>query len=726
MLTLDEEAQTLLVGLDEVALEAEECRQSFRSFVQQAWAIIEPFTPLKWNWHHDAIVEHLEAASRGEIPRLIVNVPPGSMKSILVSTMWPVWDWIDSPWRRFMSASYILDLAGRDSQRSRDLIQSDWYQARWGDRFRLVSDKNIKTNYENDKRGWRKAVSVMKGTGYRANVRILDDPHNIQEAESDTVREGVVNWARQTWSERGADPDTDIQVVVMQRVHQRDVCGYYLDEDELWRQDAVHLKIPMRFNPKKRCVTSLGFRDPRQQDRELLFPAMWDEGTTRHKESTLGEYGVAAQHQQEPAPPGGGILKDFWWRFWHFPDMENLPEIPQTLPDGEVRMVKSVPLPYSFDIEVQAWDMSFKNLDTSDPVCGLHMAKRGPDTFVRDHRWHRWTFTESQKQVKDFREQYPRASASLVEEAANGPAIIDSLRASVPGMIPMPTAGGKEARAQAAAPVLEGGNMYLPHPAMPGFEWVRPFIEELGLFNKGTHDDQVDAWSHGVKYLYGDAEQGIQITTEYNPRYHRFEHPQTPVPGLESFRFWHIDYWMCCIVGQVTPQGRILILDCILDANISLDELIDWRLQPILSRRYRGCSQWRDVWNRPLPTANSPQSEHNLLAVVGEKLQGAVELGEPKFENRVEAIKAVLQQVERFRLDPEQAQPVHDALNGRYMYPVGPDGLPRRDGCLRKHPGSAVGEALGHGLARLFVRKPPAPIIPKKTLQKRAQSYAVD
>ena len=718
--------EDVLAGLnflpDEIALEAEESRRSLRTFVEAAWHIIEPSMLFVGNWHIDAMCEHLQAGSQGQIQLLMINVPPGAMKSIAVSVMWPVWDWIDNPWRRFLTASYIRDLSARDSWRSRLVIQSPWFQRRWANSFSLTGDKNKITNYANDRMGHRLATSVSGATGERAQVRILDDPHNI-EGESDEVREATVQWTRSVWSERGADPMTDIQVVVMQRVHERDVCGYYLDENELWKKNVVHLKLPMRFDTKRRCMTQLGFKDPRTTEREILFPVRWPEEVVRHKESNLGEYGTAAQLQQEPAPPGGGILKRHWWRFWHYPGQQ-LPPVPVPQDDGSMEMVQAVPLPYRFDIEILSWDMSFKNMDTSDFVVGLHMAKAGPDTYIRNHRRGRMSFTQSVEEVKDLSAEAPDAGAKLVEDAANGPALIDTLRATVPGMIPVPTAGGKDARAQSGAVFLEAGNMYLPHPQL--FPWVEPFIQECQMFNKGRHDDQVDAWSHGTKYLYTDAEQGIQITPEYDPKIHRSQEPMRRVPGYGSFRFWYVDYWMCCIIGQVMPRGQIVVYDCILEANISIEELIEWRLQPILNERYKGCTDWRDIWNRAMPTATSPESDHSLLAVVGDKLGGQVEVGEPKFEQRVESIKSILRQVNRFIVNRTDASHVHDALNGRYMYPVGPDGLPRRDGCLRKHPGSAVGEALGHGLARMFIRRPAPPVRDKKGARDRATSYAVE
>ena len=713
-----------VVLTDEALIEAEQCRRSLRTFVEAAWPMIEPHSIFVPNWHIDAMCEHLQAASQGQISFLIINVPPGTMKSINTSVMWPAWDWIDSPWRRFLTGSYGMDLSGRDSWKSRLLIQSPWYQDRWGDSFAMVGDRNKITNYSNDKGGYRLATSVNGATGQRANVRLLDDPHNITEGESDSVREGVIAWVKNVWSERGADAKTDIQVVVMQRVHERDVCGYYLNEDLYGKKHAVHLRLPMRYDPHRRCVTVLGFEDPRTEKDELLFPARMPEEVVLHKEDTLGEYMTASQLQQEPAPKAGGILKKHWWKFWKFPNMD-VPPVPMEQPDGSIVMTEAVDLPYLFDEEATAWDMNFKDHDKVDYVAGLHGCKIGPDTYFTDHFRGRISFTDSVEAVRAMRGKHPRTSATLVEDAANGPAIISTLKSEIAGIIPASTAGGKESRVQAASHYLKAGNHYLPHPQL--YDWVQPFIDECASFPKGRWDDQVDAYGHLSKHFYGESDQGIRIAVEYDPKFHLSDEPLAPAPGVgvTSFRFWYVDYWMCCIVGQMLPRGRIVIYDCILEANTTLEQLIDWRLQPILNERYRGCNVWRDVWNRPMPTAQSPESEHNLVAVVGSKLDSGMEVGEAKFENRVEAIKSVLEQVNRFLVNKE-VRHVHDALMSRFMYPVGPDGLPRRDGPLRKHPGTAVGEALGHGLARLFVRRPTMPIrSPVKERHGRARSYAV-
>src|SRR5260370_36916942 len=152
--------------LDE--LDAELASRSLREFVRQAWPIVEPFTPFVPGWHIDAIIDHLEAVSRGQIRNLLINVPPRHMKSLLVSVFWPAWEWLRSPERRWLYSSYGAQLSIRDSVKCRRLIESPWYQRLWGDRFALTSDQNTKGRSDNDPCRYRLSTArgrAAKGRG---------------------------------------------------------------------------------------------------------------------------------------------------------------------------------------------------------------------------------------------------------------------------------------------------------------------------------------------------------------------------------------------------------------------------------------------------------------------------------------------------------------------------------------------------------------------------------
>src|ERR1035441_6876383 len=175
-------------------LKAERNRRRLRTFIETAWPVVEvePFVP---GWHIDAIAENLDAITRGQIRNLLITIPPRHTKSTIVSVMWPCWEWIDHPERRWLFASYAESLATRDNVRSRRLILSPWYQDNWGDRFQFADDQNQKQKTENDHGGHRIAVGTGgSATGEGGDRLVIDDPHNISEIESAVVRKSTLDW----------------------------------------------------------------------------------------------------------------------------------------------------------------------------------------------------------------------------------------------------------------------------------------------------------------------------------------------------------------------------------------------------------------------------------------------------------------------------------------------------------------------------------------------------
>ena len=166
---------------------------SLYEFVKQSWHVVEPSAKFVGSWHIEEICEHLEAISSGDIKKLLINIPPRHSKSTIVSVMWPMWEWLTDPAQKFLCASYSGNLSIRDNLKARRLIQSPWYQERWGQMFKLSGDQNAKQRFENDKTGYRIATSVGgTATGEGGSRLILDDPHAAQEAQSDAIREAAV------------------------------------------------------------------------------------------------------------------------------------------------------------------------------------------------------------------------------------------------------------------------------------------------------------------------------------------------------------------------------------------------------------------------------------------------------------------------------------------------------------------------------------------------------
>ncbi|MFZ9061846.1 MAG: phage terminase large subunit [Steroidobacteraceae bacterium] len=303
------------------AISKAECEEDLATFVRQAWHIIEPGQPYVHGWHIDFLCAHLEAITDGielddgsAYNRLLINVPPGTMKSLLVGVFWPAWEWgpKNMAHMRYVCASHSLDLAIRDGLRMRRLITSDWYQERWGDRVELTGDQNQKTKFENSSTGFRQAAAAGSITGSRGDRVIIDDPHSVDGANSDQQRESTTLWFQEAVPTRLNNPDRSAIVVVMQRLHEDDVSGVILDR----QLGYDHIMLPMEYDPRRAMPTRLGLEDPRQADGELLFPERFPADVVERDKRVMGPYATAGQFQQEPAPRGGGVIKADWWALW--------------------------------------------------------------------------------------------------------------------------------------------------------------------------------------------------------------------------------------------------------------------------------------------------------------------------------------------------------------------------------------------------------------------------
>jgi hypothetical protein len=333
-------------------IDRELATRRLRDFVLQAWAVLEPSTPFVQGWHIDAIIEHLEAVTNGQIRNLLINVPPRHMKSLLVSVFWPSWEWMRWPERRWLYSNYAASLSIRDSIKCRRLIESPWYQARWGD--------------DNDPSGYRLATSVGGAvTGEGGDRIICDDPHNVQEAESDSVRKSTVDWFGVVMSNRVNDPKTAARVVVMQRCHQQDLSGHLLEQGG-WD----HLCLPAEYEGPTRG-TSIGLVDTRENHGELLWPDHFGPQEIDSLKRSLGSYAAAGQLQQRPSPLEGGLLKRAWWRFWQ-PHGANLPPVKVRLSDGTQQLIAAVEVrdsTNSYNLGIAHLKISTRQI-TSSAKCG--------------------------------------------------------------------------------------------------------------------------------------------------------------------------------------------------------------------------------------------------------------------------------------------------------------------------------------------------------------------
>lgn len=440
------------------------------TFLQHfAWPVLQPGTPFVDNWHIHAICEHLEAVASGEIKRLLINLPFRMLKSTIVTQAFPAWEWINQPHIQYLTASYAKDVAARDAVDSRRIIESALYQDSWGEKFRMTSDQNVKTRYENDHKGSRVVTSTdAAGTGFGGNRIIVDDPVSALEADSATARAQSIEWWKGTASTRLNNPKDDAIVVVHQRLNTDDLTGYILAEEKGWD----HLVLPMRYDPALHKTTSLGFVDPRKTEGELLSPARLDEKTVLEMEARLGAYHVNAQLQQNPTPRKGNIFLRNLWKFY-----KALPEV---------------------DDYVISVDCSFKDTKSSDYVAVQTWAVKGANKYLVRRVRERMGFAATVIAVRAAKALAPDAIAVLIEDKANGTAVIETIKNEISGVIAIEPDGGKTARAYAIQPEHEAGNLWLPDPSIePDIE---TYLTELSAFPTGKNDDEVDATTQFVNW----------------------------------------------------------------------------------------------------------------------------------------------------------------------------------------------------------------------------------
>lgn len=281
---------------------------SLAEFFSQAWETLEPATPLAWGEHIDAVCDHLEALLKGEILNLYVAVPPGTTKSILANVCFPAWCWTTNPSLRFLCAANEGGLATRDAVSCRRLLESDWYRANWGHVFRLTSDQNVKTWYENNRRGFRTSITVgSKTTGRKGDILIVDDPHDTREVESEAKRRAVLDWWDQAFFNRVNNPKTGRRLIIGQRTHVNDLAAHVLAKGGF-----EALVIPEEYDPEDAITTSIGWKDWRTEPGELLRKDRFGTEQVVEAKRTLGSVGYAAQHQQKPVPREGALFKAEW------------------------------------------------------------------------------------------------------------------------------------------------------------------------------------------------------------------------------------------------------------------------------------------------------------------------------------------------------------------------------------------------------------------------------
>ena len=414
--------------------------------------------------------EHLEALAQGEIKRLIVNVPPRTMKSLTCNVFFPAWVWAQKssnqhihygPRTRFIFSSHSWDLTLRDSTKCRAVIDSDKYRAWYGDRYTLAKDQNAKHRYRNSETGERLATSVEgKLTGEGANIIGIDDPHDPVATESDLQRENVINWWRYKMASRLNDASRDAFFLVMQRLHQRDLCGFLLAQGG-WE----HLCLPMLYEPDHPAVS---VHDLRKNDGDLLWKDRFPKNIVEEARRTLGAYGFAGQMQQRPAPREGSMFDPTKWKYCE-PD-----QVPQ---EGQV---------------VRGWDIGATEDARAAYSCGLKMRNVKGHIYIEhvtrfraeDENVTRRIVAIAEQDgrpVQVFIPQDPGAAGKLFKQHLVRALIGFKVRSS-------PESGDKAERAIPLSDFQKEGNVTLVRGT-----WNDAFVDEAAIFPNSEYKDQVDA-----------------------------------------------------------------------------------------------------------------------------------------------------------------------------------------------------------------------------------------
>lgn len=492
-------------------IEREKCRRSFRFFFGKAFPTFEPSTALVPNWHIDAICDHLEAAVRGEIKRLLISIPSRHLKTAITTVALLPWVWTWNPAWRGIFASYSDKLSVENSIKARKILESPWYKANFCaiDGWSISEDRNTQDAYTNTAGGHRLSFSVGgKGLGQGANGIVCDDPQTtdgVPSVYSKADRERVIRWWFETMTTR-VDRATRIPycyIVMQQRLHVDDLIGAIIARELGYE----YLCLPSEFVPSRRATTyrinpetkqrEKFFEDPRTKAGELLFPQIITAEELENDKKGMSTQAYEAQHQQNPISTANAQFKPEMWRWWK-PDGRGAGGAPR--PDGclDREECPAVPLPAAFDRMVISVDCSLLGEAARDWTVIQVWGSSGADRYLLRQYRDKIGVGRTCEILKDLAKEAPFAKI-IVEEAVVGPAVVEAMQKIVPGVMGVKTQGhgGKEGRAAAILPQVEAGNVFLPE----GASWLKAFVDELAAFNNGSNDDQVDALAYALREL---------------------------------------------------------------------------------------------------------------------------------------------------------------------------------------------------------------------------------
>jgi predicted phage terminase large subunit-like protein len=454
-------------------------RHDLATFTARAFAHLDPQTPYLPNWHIELIAHYLMKVARGEITRLIINVPPRSLKSILASVAFVAWLLGRYPGLRVICASYGQELATKHASDCLSLMQSDWYQRAFG--TRLTSLRPAVADFYTTQRGGRMATSVGGVlTGRGGDVLIIDDPVKPDEAMSESQRNAANEWFDNTLYTRLNDKTTGAIILIMQRLHLADMVGH-VSAKENW--EVLHLPAIAEADETWTYATAFGPVVHQRAVGTALHPARESIATLDLLRQILGEYTFSAQYLQQPVPMGGGVVRADWLHYYG-------PEA----------------LPHTFDTIVQSWDTANKETQLSDHSVCTTWGVKDKHIFLLHVLRKRLQYPDLKRAVHD-QARFWSPTIILIEDKASGTQLVQELsREGLSQVKDVKPEGDKVMRMAAQTAMIENGFVHLPIEA----PWLASYVQELTTFPKAKYDDQVDSTSQALKWIFdSSAEPGI-------------------------------------------------------------------------------------------------------------------------------------------------------------------------------------------------------------------------
>src|SRR3984893_8429416 len=441
-------------------------RNDFRAFLHKIFAILSPGQTYVRTWHVEAIAWRLERVRRGEVRRLIINMPPGSLKAIAASVGFPAFVLGHDPSRRIICVSYSGDLAKKHANDFRAVLESPWYRSAFPS-TRIGPFKNSETEIELTARGFRLATSVGGTlTGRGGEIIVIDDPLKPDDALSETKRSAANQWFTNTLLSRLDDKRTGAIVVVMQRVHIDDLTGFLLGQSDEW--DVLSLPA---IAESDEAIPLSNDRMHLRESGEALSPEREPLHVLDALKLQIGSDAFSAQYQQSPAPPGGAMEKRHWIKRY------------SELPPACDRL-----------FTLQSWDTASKGGPDNDwSVCTTWIVTRQKLWYLIDVWRQRVDYPALKQNVQILSKKWS-ARRVLVEDTGAGTSLVQELRGRVPGIIAVQPDGDKASRMAVASAKFEAGQVLLPERA----SWLPDLEAELFVFPGSPHDDQCDSISQAL------------------------------------------------------------------------------------------------------------------------------------------------------------------------------------------------------------------------------------